>query len=179
VEIIATERLRLRPLQSSDAAFVLSLLNEPSFIQFIGDRKVRSLEQAREYIANGPAASYEQFGYGLLLVELKESHTPIGMCGLVQRNYLPDADIGFAFSPAYWSQGYAREAAHAALNYAMNTLHFKRIAAIVQPDNAASLKLLETLGFRTERRFKISAVAEELLLLVYKTGNCLLLYCFV
>jgi [ribosomal protein S5]-alanine N-acetyltransferase len=143
-------------------------LNEPSFIRFIGDRGVRTLEKAREYLTDGPIHSYRQHGYGLLLVELKATRAAIGLCGLVQRNYLPDADLGFAFLPAYWSQGYAHESASAVLRYATDTLHFKRIAAIVQPDNTTSIKLLGKLAFAIERTFKSSASSPEILLLIHK-----------
>src|SRR5215216_2840177 len=102
--VIETERLILRRLTLDDARFILTLLNEPSFLRYIGDKKVRNLEDARQYMLNGPVASYEQNGFGLYLVELKESHTPIGMCGLVKREELPDPDIGFAFLPDYWKK---------------------------------------------------------------------------
>src|SRR5689334_22505860 len=110
-----TERLLLRQFTVDDAQFILNLLNEPSFLRYIGDKKVRNLEDARQYILNGPIASYERNGFGLLLVELKETHTPLGMCGLLKREELPDADIGFAFLPAYWNKGFAFEASAAVL----------------------------------------------------------------
>ena len=145
---LQTPRLALRPLAESDAAFSLTLLNQPSFLQFIGDRKVRSLEQARAYLRDGPQRSYEQHGFGLLLVQAKGSAAPIGMCGLIKREYLDDPDIGFAFLPEYWSQGFALEAARAVLGDALAVPAIQRVAAIVQPDNAASIKLLLKLGMR-------------------------------
>src|SRR5262245_14852779 len=105
-----TERLLLRRFTVDDAQFILTLLNEPSFLRYIGDKQVRSLEDARQYIMNGPVASYERYGFGLLLVELRESRTPIGMCGLLKREGLPEPDIGFALLPDFWNKGFAYEA---------------------------------------------------------------------
>jgi [ribosomal protein S5]-alanine N-acetyltransferase len=161
---LESPRLRLRALRHSDASFILQLLNDPAFIQYIGDRKVRTLEQASQYIVNGPATSYRDHGFGLLLVELKSNGTPIGMCGLLQRNYLPDPDIGFAYLPDYRSQGFAKEAATAVIDDATKE-KMDRLLAIVQPDNASSLRLLASLGFDAGRQFKVAAGDETLLLL--------------
>lgn len=149
--VLETERLLLRPFTTDDAPFVLTLLNEPSFLRFIGDKKVRNLEDARQYLLNGPIASYERHGFGLLLVELKDTNTPAGMCGLLKREELPDPDIGFAFVPAYWRQGFAFEAAIAVMNDARERLNLTRILAIVSLDNDSSIKLLEKLGLKFER----------------------------
>ena len=146
-----TERLLLRPFTLDDGPFVLTLLNEPSFLHFIGDKQVRNLEDARQYILTGPIASYQQNNFGLLLVELKDAPTPIGMCGLLQREDLPDPDIGFAFLPDYWGRGFAFEAATAVMTDARKRLNLNQILAIVNPDNDASIKLLERLGLRFDR----------------------------
>lgn len=144
--VLETQRLLLRPFTVDDAPFALALLNEPSFLHFIGDKKVRSLEDARQYLLNGPIASYAQHDFGLLCVDLRDSHTPIGMCGLLKREDLPHPDIGFAFLPDYWGQGFAFEAATAVMNDARERLKLNQILAIVNPDNDASIKLLERLG---------------------------------
>jgi RimJ/RimL family protein N-acetyltransferase len=150
--ILETERLNLRRFSvDSDAPFALTLLNEPSFLQYIGDKKVRNLDDARQYLLNGPIASYEKNGFGLYAVELKESQTSIGMCGLIKREELPEPDIGFAFLPEFWKKGYAFEAAAAVMKDARETLNLDRILAIVNPENYASMKLLERLGLRFER----------------------------
>ena len=148
---LETERLLLRPFTTGDSPFILTLLNEPSFLQYIGDKKVRNLDDARQYLANGPIASYQRNGFGLCLVELKEPQTSIGMCGLLKRDELPDPDIGFAFLPDFWNKGFAYEAATAVLNDARERLKLRRILAIVNPDNYASIKLLERLGLRFEQ----------------------------
>ena len=154
--VLETERLVLRRLSAADAEFILELLNQPSFLQYIGDKGVRNTEDAVRYIQTGPQASYERFGFGLYLVELKDSEVPIGMCGLLKRETLPDVDVGFAFLPAYWSQGYAFEAAAAVMNYGRAALGLRRIVAITTLDNAASIKLLEKIGLRFERLIKLA-----------------------
>ena len=146
--ILSTERLVIREMDpQDDAPFILMLLNDPSFITNIGDRHVRTPDHARAYIENGPVASYERFGYGLWLVELKEG-PPIGMCGLLNREVLADPDIGFAYTPAYQSKGYGYEAARAVLEHARDVLRLPRVLAIVNVDNAPSARLLEKLGMR-------------------------------
>jgi RimJ/RimL family protein N-acetyltransferase len=149
--ILSTERLVIREMaEDDDAPFILELLNDPSFIRNIGDRHVRTLDGARAYIRNGPAASYERFGFGLWLVELKDG-APIGMCGLLKRDVLEDVDIGFAYLPAYQAKGYGLEGACAVLDYARAVLQRPRVVAIVNEDNAASARLLEKLGMKFER----------------------------
>ncbi len=159
--VLETARLTLRHLSIGDAEFILRLLNEPSFLRDIGDKGVRNLDDARQYILNGPVASYERNGFGLYLVELKDDGTPIGISGLVKRDTLPEPDIGFAFLPAYWSQGYAVESAAAVMTYAREVLGLTRIAAITSPDNNASEKLLGKIGLRFERMIKLSDDGDE------------------
>ena len=161
--VLETERLTLRHLSPDrDAEFILRLLNEPSFLQFIGDKGVRTQDDARAYIRNGPMNSYEQNGFGLYKVELKESGEAIGICGLVKRDTLPDADIGFAFLPEYWNKGYAHESAAAVMRYALDVLGLDRILAIATPDNEASAKLLRKIGLRFDRLIKLSEDAAEI-----------------
>ena len=149
--VLETERLILRHFNPDDAPFILALLNEPSFLRYIGDKKVRTLEDARQYILNGPVATYAQHGFGLYQVELRDSHTPIGMCGLLKREELPHPDIGFAFLPDFWNKGFAYEAAAAVLKDARERLQLDGLLAIVNPDNEASMRLLEKLGFNFEQ----------------------------
>jgi RimJ/RimL family protein N-acetyltransferase len=159
--VLETERLSLRQFTVDDAQFILTLLNEPSFLRYIGDKQVRNLKDAEAYILNGPVASYERNGFGLYLVELKASYTPIGMCGFLKRDELPDSDIGFAFLPEFWSKGFAFEAAAALLEDARQRPGLQRILAITSLDNEASIKLLERLGFRFARVMKLAADREE------------------
>jgi [ribosomal protein S5]-alanine N-acetyltransferase len=159
--ILKTDRLNIRRLTLDDAPFIVNLLNQPSFLRYIGDKGVRNLEDAIRYLETGPLASYERFGFGQFLVELKHSGVPIGMCGLLKRDTLPDADIGFAFLPEYWSQGYALEAANAVMNHAREDLRLRRIVAITSPDNDASMKLLGKLGLRFEQMIKLSEDQDE------------------
>lgn len=167
--ILETDRLRLRRLTLGDAPFILRLLTDPSFLRFIGDRGVSSLETAEAYITNGPMAMYESHGFGLYLVELKADGTPIGMCGLLQRPALADPDIGFALLPEFWSKGYAFEAAKATLDHAVGTLGLDRVAAIVNPDNAASIALLQKLGLRFQQLIRLTESGPELQLLLYES----------
>lgn len=158
---LKTQRLILRRLNADDAPFILTLLNEPSFIRYIGDKSVRDLEAARQYILNGPVASYDRNGFGLNLVELKEARTPIGICGLLKRDELPDPDIGFALVPDFWSKGFAFEAATAVLQDARERLHLERILAITSLDNEASINLLQRLGFKFEKVTQLTAGGEQ------------------
>ena len=159
--ILETERLVLRRLSIDDAEFIVELLNQPSFLRYIGDKGVRNSADAVQYIQTGPVASYERFGFGLYLVELKESGVPIGICGLLKRDSLPDVDVGFAFLPAYWSQGYALESAAAVMTYGRAVLGLRRIVAITSPDNDASIRLLERIGLRFEGMIKLSSDQSE------------------
>ena len=168
---LTTERLKIRKLATTDAAFVLRLLNEPSFLQFIGDKGVRSLDDARQYILTGPITSYQKHGFGLYLVSLKSDNTPLGMCGLVKRDSLKDVDIGFAFLPEFWKQGYALEAATAVMTYGKDVLKLPRIVAITNKDNYASGKLLEKLGLRFDRMITLAADLPETKLFIPGATN--------
>jgi RimJ/RimL family protein N-acetyltransferase len=159
MKVLETDRLVLRHLSTDDAEFVLALLNEPSFIRYIGDKQVRTLDDARAYVVDGPVKSYATYGFGLNLVELKSDRTPIGICGLLKRDALPHPDIGFAFLPDYWNQGYAFEAAAAVMQHGRETLGIEQVLAITTPDNESSARLLGKIGFRFERLVKLSAEA--------------------
>lgn len=155
-----TPRLVLRPLALDDAPFILRLVNEPSWLRYIGDKKVRSLEDARDYLAKGPIDMVARLGFGLLLVERDQA--PIGICGLIKRETLPDVDIGFAFLPEHWGQGYAGEAAAAVLADGAASFGLRRVVAITSLDNESSIRLLEKLGFRFDRLIGGPAGGEQL-----------------
>ena len=169
---LKTERLVVREFVSDDAEFILDLLNQPSFIRFIGDKGVRSVDDAKNYIATGPVESYRQHAFGLYLVELKESKIPIGMCGVLKRQSLPDPDLGFAFLPEYWRKGYAFEAASAVVDQAKDVFKLTRILAITTPDNDASIKLLQRLGFQLEGVKQLSANTDEVKLFSLTVRHC-------
>jgi ribosomal-protein-alanine N-acetyltransferase len=150
--VCETPRLVLRRLCADDAAFVFKLLNEPSFLENIGDRGVHSLDDAKAYIANGPQDSYERHGFGLFHVSLKDTGESIGMCGLLKRDWLPHVDIGFAYLPQFWSKGYAYESSVGVIDWARRTLAVPHVCGIVKPHNHGSIRVLEKLGLRFERR---------------------------
>jgi RimJ/RimL family protein N-acetyltransferase len=149
--IFETPRLRLCELQRDDAPFLLELLNEPAFLQYIGDKQVRSIEDVYRYLEEGPRASYEAHGFGLWRVDLVSDGTPIGICGLLKRPFLPHADLGYALLQRYWSRGFALEAARATLQYARTQLKLTTLFAMTALENPASIRILETLGFRFDR----------------------------
>jgi RimJ/RimL family protein N-acetyltransferase len=149
--VCETPRLHVRRLGADDAAFMLALLNEPSFLQNIGDRGVRTLEDARTFQSNGPLASYEQHGFGLFHVGLKATGETIGICGLLKRDWLDDVDVGFAFLPAFWSKGYAFESALGVIEWARHTLGITRVLGLTKPDNLGSMRVLEKLGLEFSR----------------------------
>jgi RimJ/RimL family protein N-acetyltransferase len=162
LKVLETERLILRLLSDQDADFILELLNDPGWLRFIGDKGVRTREDARAYIRQGPMAMYARYGFGLYLTELKEGGVPIGICGLIKRDGLTDVDVGFAFLPAFRAKGYAHEAAAAVMTYGRQSLGMGRIVAITSPDNHSSIKLLEKLGMRFEHRMRLPGDTEEL-----------------
>lgn len=164
VQELHTGRLVLRPLTVADAPFIFRLLNEPSWLQYIGDRGIRTPEDAIRYIETGPVAMYGRYGLGLYHVGLAASGEPIGVCGLLKRETLEDVDLGFALLPAFRGQGYAREAAAAVLSHGRKVLGLQRIVAIVLRHNAPSRRLLEALGFTVERPVRLADDREELLL---------------
>ena len=151
MKILETKRLILREVIENDAEFMLDLLNQPSFIKYIGDRGVRTTEEAKDFIETRYRKSYRDHGYGLYTVELKETGESIGVCGFVKRDTLPESDIGFAFLPQFEKKGYAFESAEAVLKYGKETLNLKRILAITTQDNENSGRLLEKLGFKFEQ----------------------------
>jgi RimJ/RimL family protein N-acetyltransferase len=145
--VCETERLIIRHFELNDADYVLKQLNEESFIQFIADKNVRNLIDAKKYLQEGPLSSYKTHGFGLNIVLLRQSNTAIGMCGLVKRDGLEHPDLGFAFLPDFWGKGYAMEANKAILNDAVMTHNLKIILGITLPENSASNCLLTRLGF--------------------------------
>jgi RimJ/RimL family protein N-acetyltransferase len=161
LKILETERLVLRWLGPDDAAFILQLVNEPAWVRYIGDKGIRTVEDARNYIENGPVAMYQRLGFGLYLVELRESAEPIGICGLIKRESLEEIDLGFALLSAFRGKGFAFEAAAAVMEYGRRAFAIPRLLAITSQDNHVSARLLEKLGFRFERLAQLEADTAE------------------
>lgn len=153
--VLETERLLLTRLSYDDCEFIFELVNEPSFKQYIGDKSVETLDDARIYLRDGPMCSYQRFGYGLFLVSPKDVDMPAGICGLVKRQEFDDPDIGFAFLQRYRDNGYALESARAVLEYGFAKLNLQRIIAMADPDNERSVRLLEGLGLAFERKVRM------------------------
>jgi len=162
--VAETERLLVRWFEPDDAGFILELVNEPSWIRFIGDKNVRDVEGARAYLERGPIDSYRKRGFGLNLVALRASGAPIGMCGLIKRDSLPDVDIGFAFVPEHWGKGYAFEAASAVLERAKDVHAMRRVVAIASPGNRRSIDLLGRLGMAFEAELDLAGDGDKTLL---------------
>jgi len=166
MNIITTSRLHITLLsETRDSDFILQLVNSPGWLTHIGDRNIRSVQDAEQYITNGPIASYTAHNYGLWLIKLVSDGTPIGMCGLIKRNYLPHPDLGFALLPQYHGMGYALEAAEAVMKYSKEVLIIPTIAAITTDDNMRSLRLLFKLGFDFIGMITAPEQNEELMLL--------------
>ena len=155
--IAETERLILRELAVEDAAFMVRLMNDEAWLKYIGDRDVRTVDQAEEDLRQGAIDMYARRGHGMWKVELKGSGTPIGICGLIKRDTLADIDLGFAFLPEFRGSGFALEASEACMRHARDHLDIGRVVAIVSPANLRSIALLEKLGFQLETAFPISA----------------------
>jgi ribosomal-protein-alanine N-acetyltransferase len=154
---IETARLALRRFVFEDAPWVVTLLNQPSFIENIGDRGVRNVDDAQRYLRDGPMGMYEKHGFGLWHVSRRSDGVFVGMCGLLKRDILPDVDVGYALLPDHWGQGYAFEAASATIEHGARRFGLKRIVGVVSDHNAASIGLLEKLGMRFERMFPLHA----------------------
>lgn len=155
-KILETERLVLREFGIDDAEFILNLLNTPGWLKYIGDKNVRSVEDAVDYLEKGPIKSYKENGFGLWLTLLKDNSSPIGMCGLIKRESLDDIDIGFALLPEFSKLGYAYEIAHATLNYANHVLRIDKVVAITDSNNIPSINLLNKLGLQFEKTLNLS-----------------------
>ena len=147
--VLKTERLRLRWFDAEkpgDAEFILELLNEPSWLENIGDRNVHSVEDAKAFITDRLVGGYWFQGFGFWAVERAEDEALLGMCGLIKRDSLPHVDVGYGFVPRAWGAGYAREAAAACLRYGHEVLGLTTILGITSPTNKASARVLEGIG---------------------------------
>lgn len=161
MNVLETERLLLRRFTVSDDAFTLELLNDPAWLRFIGDKGVKTLADARDYLRKGPIDMYERLGFGAYLAERRGDGVPMGLCGLIKRDTLPDVDLGFAFLPPYRAMGYGYEAASAVMAYGRRAFGLTRLVAITSPDNVASAGLLEKLGFVFEKSVRLGEESHD------------------
>lgn len=162
--VIETDRLRLRQLTPTDASFILELVNDPDWLRFIGDRNVRTLDDAREYILRGPVDMYARLGFGLYLVEMRDPVVSVGICGLIKRDSLESVDLGFAFLPQFRGRGYALEAAAATMEFGRQHLLLRQIVAITDPENRSSIRLLQRLGMSFQGSIVLPHQPEEVAL---------------
>jgi len=161
---LETARLSLRRLTVDDAPFVVALYNEPSFLENIGDRGLRNADDAQRFLRDGPLAMYARLGFGLWHVARRSDGVGIGLCGLLKRDALPDVDIGYAFFPQFWGQGYAFEAVSATLRHAAHAFALRRVVAVVSSGNTGSIRVLEKAGMRFERMHAMEANEPEVCL---------------
>jgi RimJ/RimL family protein N-acetyltransferase len=159
--VLETERLSLREAEEADASFVLELLNSPGFLENIGDRGVRDEDQARTFIEDRLRGSYRDHGYGMWLASQKSDGAAVGVAGLVRREGLDVPDVGYAFIPRVWGQGYAQEAAAAVLGYAKGPLGIEALAAITTPENFASMAVLRKIGFTYQGMIQLPGIERE------------------
>lgn len=164
--VLETDRLVLRHVIPSDDEFLFALMNEPAFHQNIGDRGIRTLADARAYIEKRFTSRYAELGYGLYLVELKPERTPVGIAGFVKRDFLPHPDIGFAFRQKFRALGYGFESGSAVMKYGKTALGFERVYGVTALTNVGSIRLLEKLGLRFEKRFRMPDHQDDSLLFV-------------
>jgi RimJ/RimL family protein N-acetyltransferase len=159
--VFSTQRMSIRHFELTDAAFIFELLNSPAWLQFIGNRNIDSIATAEHYIQKRLMANYQQ-GFGMYAVETKAEQIPIGMCGFIKREELPQPDIGFAFLPTYEGKGYAFEAAHATLNYGKTILGIQTVFAVISEGNEKSVKLTEKLGLQFRKMIHLQGDGEAL-----------------
>lgn len=162
--VLETERLKLRKCVSTDTDFIITLVNTPGWIQYIGDRNIHTQSDALNYLVKGPFLSYEQYGYGVSIVETKDEKIPIGVCGLLKRDYLNHPDIGYAYLPAYMGKGYALEMANAVVSYSQSVFSIKEIQAITLEENIRSIHLLEKIGMQYMKQITLPDTTTPLLL---------------
>lgn len=149
----ATDRLQLRRLTLDDVDLMLNVWNDPAFVRYVGDRGIRTIDDARQAMQEGPLKLYSDYGYGPYRLALREDDTPVGICGLFRRDGFDEPDIGFSTLPGHTAMGYGYEAACTVVEYAQEELEIPCLTAIVSPENAASIGLIRKLGFSFERMY--------------------------
>jgi len=171
MRILQTERLALRWFTEHDADFILALLNDAGWLQHIGDRGVRTADDARAWIATRLVDGYWRQGFGFWAVERRATGELLGLCGLIHRDTLPEVDVGYAFMPAHRGHGYAREATAACLDYARDALGLRRVLAITSPANRASQRVLEAAGMQLQERRALPGETRETLVYAWQDSS--------
>ena len=166
MHVLETDRLVLRWLEASDAQFILELLNDPTWLEYLPDKGVRSLHDARQYIEHEPRAMYAACGHGLNLVQLKQTGEALGICGLLKRDTLEDVDLGFAFLGRHQRRGYGLESSQGVLAHGLREFGYRRVVAITSEANRGSGALLERLGFAVDGAAQLDGFGEGLVLYV-------------
>lgn len=161
--VLETERLSLQPMQIEDADLILELYNSPHFIEFIGDRNLKSIADAEYYIQSKFLPQFERLGYGNFLIKLKDDGTKIGGVGIFQREGITVHDIGFSFLPEFEGKGYGFEAASELMKTAFNQWDLEKLSAMTSKENIASQKLILKLGFQYQSMARLPDKDEDLL----------------
>ena len=169
--VCETERLYIRQFNTQDTEFIVQLLNDESFIRNITDKKVRTDADALNYLINGPLSSYQTFGFGLSLVLLKETKTPIGMCGLLKREELDYPDLGYALLPEFCGKGYANEASSSLIKEEMASYSLNTVMAVTFLNNLRSNSLLNKIGFKLKGNIELYGSQNNLYEYSRKTAN--------
>ncbi|MFA0013924.1 GNAT family N-acetyltransferase [Vibrio lentus] len=171
MQAVETARLRLRMITPQDAAFIQRLYSSEDFLRYIGDKEISDVDKAVEYIENNILKMHQEKGVCLLMVEIKDSSTPIGVCGLIKRDTLESHDIGYGFVPEAYGQGFALEAAQAIIEQAKHNADIDHLVAITTSDNIRSIALLTKLGFVFERVEEAINESVNLNLYGFSLGN--------
>nr|WP_277601501.1 GNAT family N-acetyltransferase [Thalassotalea sp. G2M2-11] len=151
----------LRLLTHNDAQMILALLNEPAFLTNIGDKGVRNLSNAINYIDSGPLAMQSTLGYSLYCCVRKDNDQAIGLSGLIKRDGIMHPELGFAFLTQYCKQGFGYESSVAVLKHAHEQLGITHLQAICHPNNKASIGLLTKLGFSYQQNISLPTQQES------------------
>lgn len=155
MNVMSTDRLLINRITLDDAGFILKLMNDKDWIKNIGDRGIRTIEEAEEYIRTRFLKTYDEVGFGFYSLILKNTHQSIGIAGLVDREGIDHIDIGYGMLPEFRGKGYAFEATKAVYDYGYKDLKLDKIVAIVNPDNPGSIKLLSKLGLEFEKMIRL------------------------
>ena len=148
---IETERLLIRPFRMEDIepSFTMNLDAEVS--KYTGDGGIVSKKEIERRIVENVFGDYEKYGFGRLAVELKGENRFIGFTGLKYLDDMDEVDLGYRFMKEYWGKGIATESGKACVNLGFNNLGLTKIIAMVLPENAGSIHVLEKLNFKYEK----------------------------